>query len=143
AMRGLRYVFMGQFPNEVLRPVLLASFVAVAFVLSMQLTAKLALIIHATVAILTFTLGVVLLLWARPAEMRLQTARKVDHRGWLRAILPLTLISGLQVTNQNTDLIVLGFFRTDAEVGIYRVALSGATLAIFGLTAVSLAIQPY
>lgn len=143
AMRGLRYVFLGQFPNEVLRPVLLAAFVAGAAILSTGLTAKLALTSHAIVATLTFTLGVVLLLRARPAEMRQQATRQMDHRAWFRAILPLSLISGLQVTNQNTDLLILGFFRTDIEVGIYRVALSGASLAMFGLTAVSLGVQPY
>jgi O-antigen/teichoic acid export membrane protein len=67
----------------------------------------------------------------------------MEHRQWMKAIVPLSIIVGLQVITGNTSLVVLGFFRADSEVAIYRVALSISSIATFGLITSYTVIQPY
>jgi O-antigen/teichoic acid export membrane protein len=43
----------------------------------------------------------------------------------------------MQLVNGRTDVLVLGLFRDDSEVGIYRVAVQLATMIIFGQQAVN------
>jgi len=60
-----------------------------------------------------------------------------------KAIIPLSLIVGLQMIRENIDILMLGFWYEDSDVGLYRIALSVRTLVVFCLMALVLAAQPY
>ncbi|MEX3011477.1 flippase [Hoeflea sp. TYP-13] len=144
ALRGLHRVFLGQFPENVLRPLMIAGFVVIAAAAGSRIVgATQALALHGLAALLVAILGSVLLIRACPDEFRGNRTRRFENSRWLRAIIPLSMIGGLQLINHYTDLLMLGLLRSDAEVGLYRVALSAAGIAIFGLTAVNIVIQPY
>jgi len=143
ALRGLRRVFLGQFPDQALRPALLAALVGLSQVFIGSASAGDALALHSLAAFISFVLGAYLLLKATPDSVRQTRERTVDHPGWLRAVIPLSLISALQVISQNTDLMMLGFMRTDAEVGLYKAAVTAASPAMFGLTVFNIVLQPY
>lgn len=144
ALRGLKHVFLGGFPDQVLRPLLLALFVGAAYALySQTLTASIALAFSSIAAMLSFALGTALLLRARPAELKACTEKRIEHREWLRSLAPLSIIVGLQIVNQNTDLLLLGILQDDVQVGLYRIALSIGTLGVFGLMTFYLVAQPY
>jgi O-antigen/teichoic acid export membrane protein len=53
------------------------------------------------------------------------------------------LTAGLQLINGRTDILLLGIFRPDAEVGIYNVAVQIAALVIFGLRVVNAIQAPH
>lgn len=144
ALLGLGRIFQGQFPDQVLHPILLALFAgSAAWVFSMQVNAKVALSFSVLAAFSAFVLGAVFLVRARPKELRETTHSRIEHRQWMGAILPLSIIVGLQVIIGNTSLVMLGFFEADAEVAIYRVALSISSIATFGLVTSYTVIQPY
>src|SRR5690606_17096788 len=94
-------------------------------------------------ALATFVVGVLILLKLRPDGMRKEVKGKLDLPSWRKALGPLALISGMHLLLQSTDILMLAYYRSDAEVGLYRVAATGGTLAAFGLTAVNLLFQPY
>lgn len=143
ALVGLGRIAAGSFPDQVLRPLLLAGSVLAAVLLwHAAASARLVLQLNAVAALATFLLGAVLLWHARPAGLRQATARRSEPRLWLRALLPLSLISGLQIISQNTDIVMLGLWRSDAEVGVYRIALSSAALTLIGVTALNMVLQP-
>ena len=145
ALRGFKRIWLGGLPDDVLRPVMLAILVLCAgvFFYNGAVTARTAMGLSVVAALLSFLLGTVFLWRSRPRALVETTARQFEHRRWLRSILPLSLIGGIQIIMQNTDLVMLGFLRSDAEVGQYRIAVSVATLAIFGLTVVRIVVQPY
>ena len=47
------------------------------------------------------------------------------------------MMAALQLINGRTDILALGFFRTDAEIGIFRVASQMAAVVVFALQAVN------
>lgn len=142
ALRGLKHVFMAAFPDKVLRPTLLAGFVGIAATTG-TVQASNAIALYSIAGIVALAVGAITLWRARPMELR--QAPKSRHHGaaWRRSLLPLSMIVGFNVISQNTDLIMLGVIRSDEEVSFYRIALSISSLALFGLTATNLLIQPY
>jgi O-antigen/teichoic acid export membrane protein len=141
ALRGLRLVMQGQLPEMVLRPGLLLLMAGMA-VLFGGLTPTDAMALHAIAAALAFGVGASLLRRAIPAEGR--AAQPVyETRAWLRSMLPLSLLSGMMIINNQADIVMLGLFTTNADVGVYRAATQGAMLVVFVLSAVNMVIAPY
>lgn len=142
ALLGLRKIFWSTFPDQVFRPVLLACMVAAA-ALAGAVDAATAMALYVIAAAAAFIIGTIALWRARPEKLRQTRQYQTKGKEWLQALVPLSLIVGSQIINQNTDLLILGIFRSSEEVGHYRVALSINTLMVFGLVAVYFVIQPY
>lgn len=144
ALNGLKRIVAGTLPDKILRPLGLAvALIGISMLMPIPVTATTAMMTHSVIALLTFLLGGWLLLRARPAAMVSATGLETDGPAWIRTILPIALIGGLQTISHNVDLLMLGLFRSDEEVGVYKVALSASNLTIFGLTALSFYVQPY
>lgn len=144
ALRGLRHIVLGQLPIEVLRPF---AIVAVIFVIWTQtdytLDTTLALSVNLVATILA---GLVAMLFLRKRlgkRYKTGTPYVFQNRAWAKAIVPIALMSGLHIINQNLDLMMIGVMRTNAEVGEYKIAVSAATFVIFGLSAIQLVAMPY
>jgi O-antigen/teichoic acid export membrane protein len=100
-----------------------------------------ALKLHVAAAATAFLGGTLLLVRAAPRRSS-KTPQMLPGRAWLYSTALLGAAAGLQVANGNLDLIILGVFRSDVEVGTYRVAVSGSMLVAFGLQAMDLVIMP-
>lgn len=142
ALRGLRRVVSGQIPDTVLRPALFASFLILSvFALPRgSLTPEFAMLTHAIAALIAFATGAILLKRAEPNQLRTNPPPEYRSNAWLRSALPLAFIGGLNLIQQQTDTLMLGFFRPPESVGIYRVAVTGSTLGAFGLAAISMVV---
>jgi O-antigen/teichoic acid export membrane protein len=143
AIRGLRRVALGTAPDKILRPLLLAGAVAaVGWVSAVPPSAAQVYLIHCGVAIITVGVANAIATRIRPQHPGSKTPRTIP-RAWIAAILPLSALAGLQMISHNTDILMLGTLASDTEAGLYRVALSGANIALFGLTTINLVLQPY
>lgn len=144
ALRGLKAIFFSGLPDQVVRPVLLAVFVLVAgAVLNLRLSATVTMQLALVASMIAFLLGARLLFRARPPELAQEKAITTKPREWLKVIAPFSLIAGVQLIRENTDILMLGIWYGDADVGLYRIALSIGTLVVFGLVAINMVAQPY
>lgn len=145
ALRGFKRIWLAGLPEDVLRPVMLAMLVLCAgvFFYNGNVTAQTAMGLAVVAALLSFLLGTVFLWRSRPRALVESTARQFEHRRWLRSIFSLSLIAGVSIIMQNVDILMLAFMRSDVEVGEYRVAVSIATLALFGWVVIDIVIKPY
>lgn len=145
ALRGLRQVILGQLPESLIRPGLMLLFVTLTIWLfsGEQFRASQAMQLQVVATFTAFIIGAGLLLRARPAAMRARPEPSYQTIYWRRAAVPLALLGGLQLINNQTDIIMLGVIRSDEEVGVYRVVVQIATLVVFGLQALNLMLQPY
>ena len=146
ALRGLRRVVQGQFPESVFRPaLLLMAVLAVVFVVGRPdaLTPERVMGLYVAAALAAFVLGAWMLFRSRPAGVKAAPKPEYKNALWRHSVLPLALIAGLQIINQQTDIVVLAIFREDTEVGIYRAAYQLAMLAVFGLQAMNMVVQPH
>ena len=145
ALRGLHRVVQGQLPEFILRPLFLLALVLIAHlaISTRAVSAADAMILHAMSSLVAFTVGAFLLLRARPAPLRIERKSERHPRLWLASALPLGMVEGMQLINQNVGVIGLGIVASAEDVGIFRVALQGGMLVSFGLTAINLIVGPH
>jgi len=142
ALMGLHRVVLGQGVNMLLQPALVVTFVWVAFLLWPALRQPhYAMAAQLLAAAIVLVVGLLILRRLTPQEVR--TAPPVYRsREWLRSALPFMLIGGAGIINNQTDIIMLGWFTGPEEVGIYRVAVQGAALVAFSLQVVNAVVAP-
>jgi len=145
-LRGLRKVVQGQLPESIIRPALLLTFASIWVVFLSPddgLSAQQAMGFYVVAAVIAFGFGAWLLGRSRPAELSKKPTPVYAASAWRKAVVPLALITGLQLINTYADLIMLGIFWTDEEVGIYRAVFQLAFLVTFGLQAMNQVLQPH
>jgi O-antigen/teichoic acid export membrane protein len=69
-------------------------------------------------------------------------APQFESRAWTIAAVSLVVISGMDVINEQIDILLLGMHHGASSVGIYVVAKRGAALVAFAAVAVSIGIAP-
>ena len=144
-LRGLRKVVKGQLPESIIRPALLLALLLVwkGGGIEDGLSPQRAMVFYMVAAIFAFLAGWGLLYRSRPAELRARPAAEYQLLAWRKAVIPLGLIAGLHLINGYADLIILGFYRPDDDIGIYRAVSQLALLIIFGLQAINQVLHPH
>ena len=142
ALRGLQRVVAGQMPEFLIRPGLLVLLLGgAAWLLGRSLSAAEAMALSVAAAALAFGFGAWMLWRVAPSSVR--AARpQYESRAWWLSAFPLAFVDGISLINNQAAIIILGFFVSDAEIGVYRVAAQVSTLASFGLDAVNLVVAP-
>ncbi|WP_274426490.1 oligosaccharide flippase family protein [Chelativorans sp. YIM 93263] len=145
ALRGLRHVVRGQLPEFVLRPAVFIVLVLTAHLgmVGRTLTASNAMMLHAAASLVAFAIGAAMLMRARPAELITERRETTCWRPWLASTLPLAMVEGMHIINQNIGILALGVFANAEHVGLFRVSLQGATMVTIGLTAINLVVGPH
>lgn len=141
-LRGLRHVIMGQFPEAVLRPLLvIVLLLAASLVYGDRFDSTQAVSIAVFAAWVSF--GVATLLEHRALPQALKVAPPTFHRReWLASALPFLFVSGMFVVNNRADIVMLGAIRGESAVGYYSVAAKAATLITFILAGANAALAP-
>lgn len=143
ALLGLGRVVAGQAANLLMQPLLVLLFVGVTFlvwpgsskphyVMASQLLA----------ALIVLLVSGLVLRYLIPREV-LHHQPKYKRRAWLKRALPFTLIAGAGLINTQADIIMLGWYRTPEEVGVYSVAARGGVLVTFVIQAASAVLLPH
>ncbi len=144
ALRGLRKVVQGQLPEQIIRPALLIGFVLIAAVLTQaHITPDQAMALHALAAGVGFAIGGWLLRRETPKALATKPKPTYESRQWLKAVLPFALIAGMGALNRQVDIIMIGLFKSAADIGLYRVAARGAIVVALGVTAINAVTGPY
>lgn len=143
SLRGLRKVIQGQLPEQVLKPALFILMLAVVGLTGVaELTAESAMMLNALSAGVAFVFGAWLLLRVKPKQLN-TTEREFERKAWVASVIPLAMVAGLDILVTETDIVMLGIFRTAEEVGIYRVAMQGGLAAAIGINAANMIIAPH
>lgn len=141
ALRGLRWVVSSQLPEQIIRPLITACILGGVLLLGNTLDAVAAIQVNAVSVFVAFLVGLFLLAKAVPKKIR-QVKAEYAIKPWAASLLPLSLYAGLRVLDTQVSVLFLGFLASDEEVGLFRVAATGAALVSFGLTAVNMALAP-
>ena len=136
-LQGLKKVVLGQMPEFVIRPAVFLLLIGALLVTGRAIeSAADAMALQLVAAALSFSAGLLLFARHRPAGLRVAEHAAVDGLWW-RSGIAFGLFAAMRLVNGRTDVLALGLFRDDAEVGVYRVAAQLATAIIFGLQIVN------
>ncbi|MCO6439694.1 MAG: flippase [Nitrococcus mobilis] len=144
-LQGLRKVVQGQLSENIIRPgiFMLFLFCVIFFHSENSLNPNQAMALYTLGAIVTFFVSAWFVYRERPKEIDAAVVPYYKYRCWISSAFPLSFIAGMGIVNAQTDLLMLGFFTSANEVGVYRVAVQGANLVSFGLAALAMVITPY
>lgn len=143
ALRGVGKIVTGQLPELLFRPAFFAIVLVAIFFTAPEtgLTALDAILINAGCALAAFLVGTAMLLYT----MRGLGERKAEpfgDRTMVLSAMSLGLIAGLTAINNNIDIVMIRFWLTDADVGLYRPASAIADAAMFGVQIINVVIMP-
>ena len=144
AMRGFDHIVSGQWPELILRPLLIIGLSVGAWRLlptfSLRFSAPWAVAALSAATLIAFTVGAVLL--GRVLRTAPKAKPVIEWRNWLVTALPFLLISAMYVVNSRTSLLMLGALGEETDAGLYQVASRGAEFIGMVLLAVNTAFSP-
>lgn len=136
-LRGLRKVLLGQLSQPIIRPLILLCALLLLWQLGVALDSPVRVMaLHIMSVALAFLCGLFLFLKNKPSELRGAEPR-FKSAIWLKSSIPFGMTAALQLINGRTDILTLGFFHADADVGIYRVSVQLAAVVVFAMQAVN------
>ncbi|KIU28265.1 hypothetical protein SR41_08700 [Sphingomonas melonis] len=140
-LNGLHLIGKAAFPDQIVRPSTTIVAIGILWLLGARLTAETAMIAQVTGITCAFGLGVLFLWRALPAGFAALPAR-FETRTWARAMGPFLLHGASYVVWASLAVVMLGWYRSPAEVGVYRAAALAAGLSIFPITAFVATVSP-
>lgn len=142
ALRALKHVVQSELLLKIIRPALLAAFVAFLFMtVSNSLRATHVISCNLAVLVIVFFTGTVLLHKALP-EPASQAEPAYAQRQWLKVSPPLLLIAGMHIILKRTDIIMIGAILGPDDAGIYSAASRISNLVVFALMAINAILAP-
>lgn len=141
-LRGFGHDLLGQFPEHAIRPFLFVGGLVLCMTLGLGLSVAQVFAVQAVATGLATGIGVVILWWRAPPLPK--AARLPGQMSkWWKALFFMGATSGLVVINSSVDVIMLGAWSNDAEVGRYRLAATVAALFTLGLQTMNTFAMPY
>ncbi len=145
AMRGFDHIVGGQWPELVLRPLLVIALSLLAWWLlpqfGLQFSAPWAVGAATAATFIAFLVGAYLLAGVLRREAK-PAKPSYEPGSWFRSALPFIVISGMYVINARTSALMLLAFEGPTAVGLYNPASRGSDLIALVLLAVNTAIAP-
>jgi len=145
-LRGLRMVVSGQLPDGVIRPLVFLGLIGGYFLIAGSgafYAAEWVMSMHVFASAFALVCASIMLWRVKPKEFSENIKPRYESRDWRKAVIPLALITGLHLINNYADLVILGMFRPDVEVGVYRAVFQVALLVVFGLQAINQVLHPH
>lgn len=142
ALRGLRFIILGQIPDTLLRNFLLCLGISIYFFLNISLTPAIAMLIHVISAAISYFVGYLFL--KSKILIDLKNVKPIFYnKEWYQQAIPFTINSGIQIVKSKLLTYILAIFGSLESVAIFDIALRGATLVSFTLDAMNSAIGSY
>lgn len=121
ALRGLDRVVAAQIPVLTVRPVGFLLLLGALFLVLPELSPMLAMSAHAVAYLGAWALSIGMWLRYRPASVA-AVVPAYDPRRWMASAMPLMVMGGLSIINNQADILMLKWLASDASTGIYSVA---------------------
>lgn len=142
SLRGIGAVLSSQAGELLIRPlVALVIFSVLVFAVSAEPSPSLAMLSQITGAAAAIFF-VLFMFFRKVPEGFGSSPAEYDLRRLGGSMLPLTFVGGAGVINSQADLLMLNWYLGSAEVGVYRVAVQGGALAVFGLQVINIVAAP-
>lgn len=132
----------GQLPDVLIRPLVFLAFLGALWLVPVEFrTAASAMSLNLLAALVALVVAIVLMRRCAGVEAS-GPGPALTGRRWFGALLPLSVVGGLQLVNSQVDLVVLGLLASTHDVGVYKIASTLALQVSFALTIVNAVVAP-
>lgn len=140
-LQGSRKILPAQFPEMIFIPVFMI-FITLLFVRNGNVESFYLIVSHLAAALGGLCIGGWILKKAGFPNGRVKV-KKEQARAWTESLLPLSLLSGIQVLNGVADIFFVGLFNTADMVAVYKVAVQFSAAMTLPVVTISLVVSPY
>ncbi len=141
-LKGLKKISISMWPDLIVRPLVFIVLVsALLYSRIVPLNASTVMLAQVGGTFFAFIFGIVLLNKYMPFKGTV-VAAEFESRAWLYSAIPFLFLGAMQIVNKQTDIVMLGIFKSSSDVGIYRVVVQGSTLILFVYQSVNLVLVP-
>jgi len=141
ALRGFRWVVSSAVSEQLVKPLVLVLCLGVSVLVGAKISPITAVHFNILAGLVALVVGVFFLYKAVPVEVR-DSGTEYAARSWAGSLAPLALFAGLQMLDSQISILLLGALATSEDVALFRIAVTGAGLVVFGLMAVNMALAP-
>lgn len=139
ALQGLGHVIVGNLSEHVIRQFLFLGLILLCFFATeIRFSAPIVMAFNVAAVTLAYLVSSSTLRRLSPEQVRNVSTAKNAKPGWWSAAGAMAITAGMNQINNYTDILVLGMFWPEQEVGYYRVAYQFSLLAMLGLQAASM-----
>ena len=140
-LMGLRLIIHASWPSSTLQPLIFLLIVLALLAWAQSLRPPMAISANIVGHAAAFLATVYLLRrhWPKETSDAQPTYRT---GGWLRSLVPFSLLACTNVINEKTDVLMLGVMTTAEDVGTYNIAFQGSMLVTFALGAFNAVLGP-
>ncbi len=139
-LRGFSKPIAAQIPEDLVRPCCWLLLLIFAIYLR-EITPQLAMGTFVAAGLFALLVGQIILNRHTPLAVNKAKAN-YDSRVWLKTMMPLTLIGGIQMLNSQLDVVMIGAMLSKREVGIYQIAAQVVLLIQFPLIVINYIVPP-
>ena len=142
ALRGLKYIILGQLPETLLRNLFFFVLLVAVYFSDIKLAPQNAMMYHCIAALIAFIIGYVFL--KKKLLNRLKNVQPIfKNRFWFKEAIPYSIASGTKAIKSKLLIYVLAIFGAVEAVAIFEIAMRGAKLVSYTSGALNSAISPY
>jgi O-antigen/teichoic acid export membrane protein len=135
ALRALLKAWQSGIPDGIVRPLAILAFVGFTVFAFGSIDARSAMLSNVIAAGLALLVGTFLLRRAMPVECA-KADPEMKTKAWIRLSVPFAMLAWTYAVLHQVDVVVIGWLRAPAEVGIYSAAHKLASVITFGMSAV-------
>jgi O-antigen/teichoic acid export membrane protein len=140
-LQGYKKIAISLLPSFLLRPLLLIIPLAIIFVQGIFIAPLDILLLYALTIFAALLLSQYFV-WRSGFTLAKTTTPEYADKQWLRSALAMFSVSVVYIINNYADMLILGAFKSNAEVGIYSIVSRSAVLLLFFMLAVSKVMTP-
>ena len=140
ALRGLKRVFLAEFPDGVLRPFLLTAIIAILWAVT-AISAVQVLAVNLGVLAIVFVVGGYWLARSISGEVRHAVPEYRVHE-WIKVSGPLMGMAGMQMVMSQVDVLMVGAILGTEQAGLYSAGARLSDLVVLGLAGVNSIVAP-
>lgn len=141
SLKGIDEVVVGQIPEMIIRPLIFLILIVSINYIFTDLTYKNSIVIYVLSALIAYLVGAWILVKKLPKGFK-SIKSTFERKRWIKTAIPLLILGSVQVVGGQIDIILLGLYQSNTEVGVYKAIYQTAILVTFGLSAINTVIAP-
>ena len=141
SLQGLKKPIYSQVTEKIVRPALLLLILGIFFIMGLRLSLFKLITINLVVVMVTILVSLFLLNRLIGSEIK-KVGPLFEYKNWFRAAISFFILDILFILNSRMDIVLLGMFRSDGDIGIYNIVSKISDLSGFVLVTVNFVIAP-